>query len=212
MRKILFLFSLLLVLSTSLIMMAHLTIKYHLQTISWIAPATDEEQWEAKRRGTPRLTTTEIQETCRQLQEQTNKLNKGKWIFVGISLLLAMMITGILISGKNKMSRFDGLALLVAGIALISIHFVFEWFMENFENSHNPTINFRLSVELTILLMWPFLFYAAYRMNNTELTSNLHTHRWISKLAIVFCIISSLLLVVIGIGLLATPDLSGNIT
>jgi hypothetical protein len=49
-------------------------------------------------------------------------------------------------------------------------------------------------------------------MNEFEINNNLHKQKWISYSAIVLASLTLLLVLFIGIGVLFTPDLSGNIT
>lgn len=62
------------------------------------------------------------------------------------------------------------------------------------------------------IIVLPILFFAAYRTNQHELALKLHRQKWVSYLSITFAVLSLLLALVIGVGVLMTPDLSGNIT
>jgi hypothetical protein len=73
-------------------------------------------------------------------------------------------------------------------------------------------MNIRIGILIGTFIIPPILFYTVYRMNIIELSHKLHQQKWISYLAISFTIISLLLALIIGMGILFTPDLSGNIT
>ena len=77
-----------------------------------------------------------------------------------------------------------------------------------FEDGHNATSSIRITTEIIFLIISPLIFYATFKMNKFEISKNMHQEKWITNLALILFIISGLIALIIGIGILSTPDVS----
>jgi len=182
------------------------------ETIERIAPSTEELRNKYGRQGSTRLTPEEVKQACMNLETEIEQLNQIKGILKFTFVLIAILFLWIITKMEWRTVRFDGLTLLIANILLLNFHWLFEWFTDKFEEGQNATVNIRIVMSIALLIIQPILFYIAYKWNKIELFQNLHKQKWISYIAIVFTVLSGLLALVIGIGILLTPDLSGNIS
>ena len=212
MRKILIFNAFLLATISIHLWVVLLTIKSHRATIDRIAPSTEELREKAEKMGSLRLKEKEVKEICIQLDQELIHLGTLKRTFTfSIILILAFTILGLYKLNLN-VTRFDGLSLFVFTLLLYGFYsFIYE-FSGGFYGGHNASMDIRIGILIGTFIIPPILFYTVYRMNIIELSHNLHQQKWISYLAISFTIISLLLALIIGMGILFTPDLSGNIT
>jgi len=120
-----------------------------------------------------------------------------------------LLISFITFKSNYSINKFDGLTLMVSYILLIFTLFtIFKIFIDEFEDGHNATSSIRINTEIIILIISPLIFYAALKMNKFEIIKNMHQEKWISNLALVLFVITGLIALVIGIGILSTPDVS----
>jgi hypothetical protein len=125
--------------------------------------------------------------------------------FCGI-LLLAI----IAFKPDFSVKKFDAIKLMVAYILLLfTIFGLFKIFIDGqFEEGNNATNRVRISIVTILLIITPLIFFTTFKMNKLEIGKNMHQAKWITNLAIVLTIISGLIALVIGIGILLTPDIS----
>jgi hypothetical protein len=135
-----------------------------------------------------------------QLKSYTNAL---------ITLSGLLLIFFITFKPNFSVNKFDGLTLMVSYILLIfSLFTIFKIFIDEFEDGHNATSSIRINTEIILLIISPLIFYAALKMNKFEISKNMHQEKWITNLALVLFLITGLIALVIGIGILSTPDVS----
>lgn|GEM_PF-2356651 len=127
-----------------------------------------------------------------------------------ISLFIIFAIAIIAYKPDFSVKKFDGITLMVAYILLVyTIFAIFKIFInDHFQNGHNATINFRVNTEIILLIITPLVFFATVKMNNIEMRKNMHQQKWITILALVFAVLSGLIVLVVGIAVLSTPDVS----
>jgi hypothetical protein len=120
-----------------------------------------------------------------------------------------LLISFITFKPNYSVKKFDGLTLMVSYILLIFILFtIFKIFIDEFEDGHNATSSIRINTEIILMIISPLIFYATLKMNKFEISKNMHQEKWITNLALVLFIISGLIALIIGIGILSTPDVS----
>jgi hypothetical protein len=78
----------------------------------------------------------------------------------------------------------------------------------HFEEGNNATIQSRVVIKVILLIITPLIFFTTYQLNQLEMRRNWHQEKWISNLAIFLMVFSGLLALVIGVGVLMTPDVS----
>jgi hypothetical protein len=120
-----------------------------------------------------------------------------------------LLISFITFKPNYSVKKFDGLTLMVSYILLIFILFtIFKIFIDEFEDGHNATSSIRINTEIILMIISPLIFYATLKMNKFEISKNMHQEKWITNLALVLFIISGLIALIIGFGILSTPDVS----
>lgn len=212
MRKILLFSAFLTATITLLIVVIVSTIEAHKATIDRIAPATEELRDKAQKMGPLRLTEEEVKVILQQLNSELIHLHHLKWAFIATTILILVTTLFAFLKFNFAISRYDGLTLLILTFLLFSFHSLVYEFSGNFYGGHNASMNVRTGILFGTFVVPPFLFYLAYRMNSTELSLNLHKQKWISYTAITLATICFVLALIVGIGVLTTPDLSGNIS
>jgi len=210
MKKAIVLSLLLSLMNLVLLLMVAFTIESNRKTIERIAPPTEELRFKNNRMGSLRLTENEVREICNKLSNQINELKQIKRILTFIAACITLYIVWAMISIKWHIVRFDGLTLLIAGVLLFGFPWFYTWFIGRFEEGHNATIQIRIVTETTLLTILPLLFFTAYKVNNLEIVRRLHAYKWISVLSLFLSISCMGLLLILGIGILITPDLGGN--
>lgn len=130
-----------------------------------------------------------------------------------IALLALCGIVVIAIIGFKpdfSVKKFDGVTVMASYTLLICATFsVFKLFIDSrFEDASNASIGIRASIEIILMIITPLVFFAALKLNKFEISKNLHHAKWISQLAIVVTVLSGLIALVIGIGVLSTPGVS----
>jgi hypothetical protein len=212
MRKILIISAFLLATITVQLWVVVLTIESHRATIDRIAPSTQELREKAEKMGPLRLTENEVKDLCMQLNRELIHLANLKWVFAStIILILTLTLWGLSKFNFNA-TRFDGLCLLGVTLLLFGFHSLVYEFSGGFHGGHSASMDIRIAILIGTFIVPPVLFYIAYRMNKIELGRSLHNQKWISYMAIALTTLSLLLALIVGIGILFTPDLSGNIT
>lgn len=127
-----------------------------------------------------------------------------------ISLCGILVIAIIVFKPDFSAKKFDGVTVMAAYILLICSTFtIFKIFVDGrFKDGHNATIGIRTSIEIILLIIAPLIFFTALKMNKFEISKNMHQAKWITNLAIVLTVLSGLIVLVIGIGILSAPDVS----
>ena len=140
-------------------------------------------------------------------------LNRIQTISIFSSALCAILLVVFVTMQKISISRFDGFALLLCTLLVIlTVPWLFYIFNTQFENGRNGTIDTSIVAGIALLTLSPLLFFSAYLLNVMEIKKVLHQQKWISVVSIVLMSIFTLIAMIIGVGVLLTPDLSGNIT
>jgi hypothetical protein len=127
-----------------------------------------------------------------------------------ISFSGLLLIFFIAFKPNFSVNKFDGLTLMASFILLICIIFtIFKIFIGGqFEDGNNATSSIRITTEIILMIISPLIFYTTFKMNKFEISKNMHQEKWITNLAVVLFVISGLIALVIGIGILSTPDVS----
>ncbi|HEY1040859.1 MAG TPA: hypothetical protein VGF30_15695 [Bacteroidia bacterium] len=142
-----------------------------------------------------------------------DRLNRLHITSVFVAALCIILLIVFVAAQNFSINPFDGLTLLLCTLFLILIiPCLFYIFNTQFENGHNGTIDASIAAGITLLLLSPLLFLTAYLLNVMEIKKVLHQQKWISVVSIVLMSIFTLIAMIIGVGVLFTPDLSGNIT
>jgi len=136
-------------------------------------------------------------------------INYGVIIF---ALVVLLLLIGVIAKTTWQTVRFGGLHLLIANLVLLQLHWLMDFVPSYFYAGTNATMDIGISTSIILLLLQPILFFVAFLWNKLELKKQLHQQRWISIVAITLAILSGLIALIIGISVLFTPDLSGNIT
>lgn len=187
-------------------------IKYQKTTIDRIAPSTEELRAQDDKMGALRLTEKEVKDICQQLNSELTQLNNIKWVLTSIIILFLAITLWIIFKFNLNATRFDALNLVVFSLLLFFLHSFVYAFSGGFYGGHNASMDIRIGILFGTFIVPPFLFYTAYSMNKKELTHKLHNQKWIANSTIALTILSLLLALIIGIGALFTPSLSGNIS
>lgn len=130
----------------------------------------------------------------------------------GIAGFCFLFFVWHMIRYRNGFYAYDGLALVVLALLFNGITPFLQWMTDRILYAHNPTIKLRIAVMSIQIILSPALFFLAFYWNKTEMQLGLHQKRWISVLAFTFGLLSGMIALIIGLGLLMTPNLSGNIT
>jgi lysylphosphatidylglycerol synthetase-like protein (DUF2156 family) len=189
--------------------MVFLTVEANKQTLERIDPLNTSLDYRNVR---PRLTVDEVNQITKNINADLRFLNPMKGILIVTAVCLIALLVASVVKSKWHTTRFDGLALIIIAILSLGFHWLFVFFNDTFENAHNATINIRIATTATLVIVQPLLFFVAYKWNRVELHKHLHQQKWVSIVAIGLTIISGLIALAIGIGILLTPDLSGNIS
>lgn len=212
MRKILIFGAFFLAIITILLATVDSVIDSHKQTIDEIAPSTDALKLKAAHMWSSRLTKSEIEEIFNTINKELIQLEFLQKVF-SITIILICLINLVVFYRFNRiMNRFDGLCILVVAILVPSLNWVVYEFSDYFYGGHNASMNIRIGLFIGTLVIQPALCYIAYSMNKLEISLTLHNQKWITNLALVLSVVSLVVVLAIGIGVLFTPDLSGNIT
>lgn len=212
MRKILIFGAFFLAIITILLATVDSVIDSHKQTIDEIAPSTDALKLKAAHMWSSRLTKSEIEEIFNTINKELIQLEFLQKVF-SITIILICLINLVVFYRFNRiMNRFDGLCLLVVAILVPSLNWMVYEFSDYFYGGHNASMNIRIGLLIGTLVIQPALCYIAYSMNKLEISLTLHNQKWITNLALVLSVVSLVVVLAIGIGVLFTPDLSGNIT
>jgi len=126
--------------------------------------------------------------------------------------VLLGILTLLLIRSDYRLRSFDGLALLLATLLTYGVHELLMEFAEGYDHGPNATLNLRIGITSGLIVLNPVFFYLAARWNKAEVRHQLHRQAWITVVGFTLAVLSGLAALALGIGLLMTPDLSGNIT
>lgn len=139
---------------------------------------------------------------------QLDNLKSNTIVLISLSGILLLAI--IAFKPNFSVNKFDGITLMVYYILLIcTIFTVFKIFTDDqFEDGHNATSSIRINTESILVIITPLIFYASLKMNKFEISKNMHKEKWITNLALFLAILSGIITIVIGIAILATPDVS----
>lgn len=124
--------------------------------------------------------------------------------------VLLGILTLLLIRSDYRLRRFDGLTLLLSALLSYGLHALLMEFIEGYDHGPNATLSLRIGIDTSLIVLNPALFYLAARWNKAEVRNQLHRQAWITTTAYTLAVLSGL--AALALGLLMTPDLSGNIT
>jgi len=109
-----------------------------------------------------------------------------------------------------SVKKFDAVYMMIAYMlllfAIVGVGKIFTG--GHFEEGNNATIQSRVVIKVILLIITPLIFFTTYQLNQLEMRRNWHQEKWISNLAIFLMVFSGLLALVIGVGVLMTPDVS----
>ena len=157
------------------------------------------------------LTPEEINNLAIKYKIELTQLDYLKSSTIALISLCGILVLAIIVFKPDfSVKKFDGVTVMAAYILLICTTFtIFKIFIDGrFEDGHNATIGIRASIEIILLIITPLIFFTALKMNKFEISKNMHQAKWITNLAIVLTVLSGLIALVIGIGVLSTPDVS----
>lgn len=158
------------------------------------------------------LPLSELEKYRSEAREALPDLQSKFRIIAIITCLSFLLLAWHLIRYRKGTYRYDALALI--GFTLLSLGFMpaLDWMTDVIPFSHNPSMEFRMSVFIAQFILTPALFFLAWRWNKSEITAGLHTQQWISILAFTLGTLSGIISIFIGLAVLFTPNLGGNIT
>jgi len=157
------------------------------------------------------LTPEEINNLTIKYKIELTQLDALQSSTIALICLSGILVIAIIIFKPNfSVKKFDGLTVMSAYTLLIcTIFTVFKIFIDSqFEYGHNSTIGIRSSIEIILLIITPLIFFTALKLNEFEISKNMHQSKWVTNLAMALTVLSVLIASVIGIGFLSTPDVS----
>ncbi len=187
-------------------------VEEHRHSLARYAPSTEEELWKSERMGPVRLSKREVDELVLLWNRELIELERLQWIFTASFFIGVVFIFAILLKRGSMVKKFDGLFLWIITCCMVSVEWVIDVLSDKYYGGRNAIMDLSIGIFVGTIIVLPILFFAAYRMNQHELALKLHRQKWVSYLSITFAVLSLLLALVIGVGVLMTPDLSGNIT
>ncbi len=157
------------------------------------------------------LSKEEIEKIILQTNIEIIFLNHIKNIsFIAILVCVTLSIL-LLLKIKLSLTKFNGLTLLIAVLFCLAMNtFLFAIFDSDFENGLNATVDLRVFSMAFFLVASPLMFWGSYKINQLEMSKELHSYKWISKLSLILFFVSLAIALVIGVGILRTPDLGGS--
>jgi hypothetical protein len=157
------------------------------------------------------LTQEEINKLVLKYKNELTNLDYLKSSTIALLSLCGIIALSIIVFKPDfSVKKFDGAIVMAAYILLIcTIFTIFKIFIDGrFEDGHNATIGIRASIQIVLLIITPLIFFTALKLNKFEIRKNMHQAKWISNLAKVLTVLSGLISLIIGIGVLSTPDVS----
>lgn len=176
------------------------------------APSTEEEILQSERMGRIRLSKKEVEELVLLWNEELPQLKSLQGIFIIGSFIGLISIFIVIRKKPFVIKKFDGFFLFFIGILLLSTEWLVDTVSDYFYGGGNALIDLSIGIFVGTLIALPILFLGAYRMNQQEMSIYLHRQKWISYLSMTFAVLILLCALFIGIAVLFTPDLNGNIS
>jgi hypothetical protein len=160
-----------------------------------------------------------IDELEKKLILEKAEMNTLSKVSNGISILsLAVCFLLTIMLLRERKFRFvleknDGFYLMMFSLFLVAItYFISIYFLDGKWLSPNESQDLSSYYIVTIFFLTPILLGLSLFLNKKELAKGWHLQRWRYRLSLYFLILSLSAVVFILLGLLMTPDLSGNIT
>jgi len=153
----------------------------------------------------------EISNLALRYKTELTQLEYLKSSTIGLISLCGILVIAIIgFKPDFSVKKFDGVIVMASYIVLVCIIFaIFKIFTDSqFEYGHNATIGIRISIEIILMIITPLIFFTTFKMNRLEIGKSMHQAKWITNLSIFLTVLTGLLALVIGIGVLLTPDVS----
>ena len=158
-----------------------------------------------------KLSISEIKSIQSDADHTIKRLKPLNDLFTFGALVGVIIIVWHLLNYQSGAYRFDGLTLLIVGLATLGVPLLQLHFAESYSGGVNATNNLRIWLNGFQLILLPVIFYWSYRLNKVEILNNLHQKKWISILSFTFFILFGIIAVVIGLGLLFKSYLYGKL-
>jgi hypothetical protein len=162
---------------------------------------------------------TYIDELEKKLILEKAEMNTLSKVSNGISILsLAVCFLLTIMLLRERKFRFvleknDGFYVMMFSLFLGAItYFISIYFLDGKWLSPNESQDLSSYYIVTIFFLTPNLLGLSFFLNKKELEKGWHLQRWKYRLSLYFLILSLSAVAFILLGLLITPDLSGNIT
>lgn len=142
-----------------------------------------------------------------------SKVSKG----IAILSLAVFSLLTILFLRERKfhfvLEKNDGFYVMMFSLFLVAItYFISIYFLDGKWLSPNESQDLSSYYIVTIFFLTPILLGLSFFLNKHELKKEWHQHKWKYRLSLYFLILSLSAVTFILLGLLMTPDLSGNMT
>jgi hypothetical protein len=162
---------------------------------------------------------TYIDELEKKLILEKAEMNTLSKVSKGISILSMIACFLLIIKFiRERNFRFvheknDGLYVMMFSLFLVIItYFISIYFLDGEWLSPNESQHLSLYYILTVFFLTPVLLSISYCLNKKELKKGWHSNRWKYRFSLYFLLLASALVLFFLLGILMTPDLSGNIT
>lgn len=147
---------------------------------------------------------------------EMNTLSKASKGIAFFSLAVSFLLT-IKLLRKRKfrfvLEKNDGIYMMMFSLSLVAItYFISIYFLDWKWLSPNESQDLSSYYVVTIFFLTPILLGLSFFLNKKELAKEFQNNRWKYRLSLYFLILSLSAVAFILLGLLMTPDLSGNIT
>lgn len=110
---------------------------------------------------------------------------------------------------EHRIHAFDGLAVLPAAAAVPCIYVLCLPCFSKYEEGNNAMLSTRIVVESVMLVSQPLLYLLANKLTKVEIKRTLNHQKWIAVVALALSLFTGLVVLIIGIGLMMVPYLSG---
>jgi len=162
---------------------------------------------------------TYIDELEKKLILEKAEMNTLSKVSKGISIL-SMIACFLLIikfirewNFRFVLEKNDGFFLMMFSLFLVAItYFISIYFLDGAWLSPNESQDLSLFYILTIFFLNPILLGLSLFLNKKELEKGWQNNRWKYRFSLYFLLLASALVLFFLLGILMTPDLSGNIT
>lgn len=158
----------------------------------------------------------ELEKKLTSEKAEMNTLSKvSKWIAI-LSLAVCFLLTIMLLRERKfrfELERNDGFYVMIFSLFLVAItYFISIYFLDGKWLSPNESQDLSLYYIVTVFFLTPILLCLSLFLNKKELAKGWQNNRWKYRFSLYFLLLALALVLIFLLGILMTPDLSGNIT